>query len=769
MKRNLLKSLLALALVLVCGNVWGETYTLGSIPTSGWKTAGAQVTLNEKTWTYSSSTYIGITSNRIQVGSKNNPQTTAWTFSIPVSAFDKVTGVSISAYTTAESATYDIAVAGSSVKSGNLATTVDTYEATGLDATSGDIVITLTGSSTSKAMYLSGVTITYSPKAKTQAYLRWEKTGDQTIYAGGTFTNVAKLYDAAEGGNVITGQAITYSSSDETVATVDANGVVTAIKAGGAKITAQINSDSYKADAISYQGDVSFKYNAPKYETELVEGEKSGNKFTGKVQVAFTPADGAEGTDIRYTTDGTTPDASSMLYTEPFVLEETTTIKAISIDKDGCYSSIKSGTWTKVAVYSVTLGDDGTVISTTISSNKVTLPVRISSDNEFNVFAGWATAKVTTATESAPELFNGEYVATADVTLYPVFKKVTESESSSGWTLVEDWSTVTEGTYAIVTGDGKKAFNGTINGSGHGEATEDAFAFVNGSATSAPEGTLELTFKAVDGGFTIYAEGLGYLYIKAAKAGNLAFHETEGSYWTFSDNMYYAGTEGARLRCFDNTFRTYGANNNTAITLAKKGAVTKTLFQSVEPLKYTREVTEGNFGTICLPFAAAATSGATFYEIAGKVEVEGAVKSIKLNEVSELEAGVPYIFQATAGTISVTYIGAAATASSANGLVGSLDGCDVAEGMYLISSNQVKKCGTGCSIAANRAYINMADVPAYDESDATASVEIRADGTTSIADVLFMGNEEYFDLQGRKVENPTSGLYIVNGKKVMVK
>ena len=27
----------------------------------------------------------------------------------------------------------------------------------------------------------------------------------------------------------------------------------------------------------------------------------------------------------------------------------------------------------------------------------------------------------------------------------------------------------------------------------------------------------------------------------------------------------------------------------------------------------------------------------------------------------------------------------------------------------------------------------------------------------------------YFDLQGRKVENPINGLYIVNGKKVMVK
>ena len=30
-------------------------------------------------------------------------------------------------------------------------------------------------------------------------------------------------------------------------------------------------------------------------------------------------------------------------------------------------------------------------------------------------------------------------------------------------------------------------------------------------------------------------------------------------------------------------------------------------------------------------------------------------------------------------------------------------------------------------------------------------------------------NGAVYDLQGRRVENPTKGLYIVNGKKVMVK
>ena len=49
-------------------------------------------------WTYSSSTYIGAQSTRIQVGSKNKPQTSNWTIQTPVSCFGsnkKITAIAI--------------------------------------------------------------------------------------------------------------------------------------------------------------------------------------------------------------------------------------------------------------------------------------------------------------------------------------------------------------------------------------------------------------------------------------------------------------------------------------------------------------------------------------------------------------------------------------------------------------------------------------------------------------------------------------------------
>ena len=170
MKRNFTKIFAALALLVFMTPslvAWGQTtYTFNnSIPTTGWSTNGGSQNINSVLWAYSSSTYIGANSTRLQVGSKNNPQTSAWTIQTPISSFASdatVTAVSITAYTTAETATYDISVGGSSVSSGSLTTSSAAYSATGLNVTSGNIVVTMTGSSSSKAMYLCDISVTYT-------------------------------------------------------------------------------------------------------------------------------------------------------------------------------------------------------------------------------------------------------------------------------------------------------------------------------------------------------------------------------------------------------------------------------------------------------------------------------------------------------------------------------------------------------------------------------------------------------------------------------
>lgn len=55
---------------------------------------------------------------------------------------------------------------------------------------------------------------------------------------------------------------------------------------------------------------------------------------------------GESGAEIRYTTDGSEPSASSTLYSGAVTLTETTTVKAIAI-KDGVSSTVTSRTYTK--------------------------------------------------------------------------------------------------------------------------------------------------------------------------------------------------------------------------------------------------------------------------------------------------------------------------------------------------------------------------------------------------------------------------------------
>ena len=182
-----------LTMMATTGRMWGQSSTMytfnSSIPTTGWTTSGGSQTINSISWSYSSSTYIGAQATRIQIGSKNNPQTSAWTIQTPVSSFGnnkKITAVSITAYTTATTATYDISAGGSSVKSGSLTTSSSTYTANNLNITSGNIVITMTGSSTSKAMYLSDISVTYEDAGS---------SSDPSI----TASDVNITYDATEG------------------------------------------------------------------------------------------------------------------------------------------------------------------------------------------------------------------------------------------------------------------------------------------------------------------------------------------------------------------------------------------------------------------------------------------------------------------------------------------------------------------------------------------------------------------------------------------
>lgn len=199
---------------------------------------------------------------------------------------------------------------------------------------------------------------------------------------------------------------------------------------------------------------------------------------------------------------------------------------------------------------------------------------------------------------------------------------------------------------------------------------------------------------------------------------------------------------------------------------------------------YHRNVTSGDYGTICLPYAVAAEdmAGAEFFSIAGKIMKDGKPQSIVLEQVATLEPGVPYIFSATSDKLIAAYSGkAVAVAEEANGLIGSFEGQDVAEGMYLISAqNKVQLCGKGCKISGNRAYIDMNEVPEYSGEVGVNQRLISFEDATGISETMVEGGlADVYTLSGVEVRHQVNeseatqglpqGIYIVNGKKVVIK
>lgn len=193
-----------------------------------------------------------------------------------------------------------------------------------------------------------------------------------------------------------------------------------------------------------------------------------------------------------------------------------------------------------------------------------------------------------------------------------------------------------------------------------------------------------------------------------------------------------------------------------------------------ELITYTRSgLTEGNYGTLCLPKGGAAT-GATIYSVVGKrVDAEGNPTSLVLEEVTVLEPGKPYMFCATGDELKVKYTGFdfSADALSENGLIGNYTAeADVDEGYYLLHENKLVKCGSGCKINANRAYLDMSQVSEYGGISHAPTRAIYIDGNDALGIGLIEWSDEKAQIitpSGMRIPRSTKGLMIINGNKVI--
>ena len=201
----------------------------------------------------------------------------------------------------------------------------------------------------------------------------------------------------------------------------------------------------------------------------------------------------------------------------------------------------------------------------------------------------------------------------------------------------------------------------------------------------------------------LYAAGTGDKnYLKAANEVPTGAEDAKPYIWTIS---YTDGVATVKATSDNRNTLMYNTGSDLFSCYASSQQDIA-LYKYVTDYTYTRDVTN-RYGTICLPYGSTDYAGATFYRVAGKE-----TGKVYLESVSELEAGVPYIFEKTANTITVTCQGeAVAEAGSANGLVGTFTNeTVVANGDYILYNNQFCPSDGTAKVNANRAYLVMEDI-----------------------------------------------------------
>ena len=153
-------------------------------------------------------------------------------------------------------------------------------------------------------------------------------------------------------------------------------------------------------------------------------------------------------------------------------------------------------------------------------------------------------------------------------------------------------------------------------------------------------------------------------------------------------------------------------------------------------------------------------------------EKNGTPGVVTLSEIEgkKVKATIPVILKNTSNTITLTETTDAE--APATNLLAVTDG-GAANG-YRLGYGGDGVCFYRYNVASTAAgivYIPLAHVTTGDASRPLTFVfdDDELTGIKNVESVKLSAEGEYFDLSGRRVVQPTKGLYIVNGKKVIIK
>lgn len=407
------------------------------------------------------------------------------------------------------------------------------------------------------------------------------------------------------------------------------------------------------------------------------------------------------------------------------------------------------------------------------------------------VFMGWTNEAVTSQEAAPAVLFTSAADApavTADVTYYAVFA----AQAGAGWTRVTALGDITEGSYVIKNAD----FVLPSSNTGSGEAPGKVLApSITGNViTGEVDESMVWQFVSTGTSNQFYVKNAAGDYLYANKSNDgVRVHRTSDK-WTFEENG-----EGYFSMMDENSSRycaTYEAGQDWRSYLSKdhgnyaNGGKLELYRNDISYSNYTTTV-ETN--SLILRAFDGKNHFATFSSDKAVKFVDATVYAVGVNDdrliLTEVESkqvpantGVLLKSAGTEATYSV--IGSAPAiennllcASVEEGQTTAADGTTEGYSFFKLSYNQAgeneklgfywaKENGAPFVSKAGLAYLavktaDVAAVKGFSLFDMETGIS-KVSGSAA-------GNGVIYDLQGRRVERAVRGLYIVNGRKVMVK
>ncbi len=462
--------------------------------------------------------------------------------------------------------------------------------------------------------------------------------------------------------------------------------------------------------------------------------------------------------------------------------------------------------------YTVTFADDSSTETQASYGAGVTLPSR--SNIGGYTFAGWSASIVAAETTTAPTIITESYTPTANITLYPVYKRTeagdvqnkTASVNIASYASANSWSNSAQ--YGTVTLDAN--VTATANG---GSNTGKYYTSGGGSWRIYKSENAYLTISVPNGELT--SATITFSNSTLSYNNNNITSGTAVSLSGTSASFYAGGTTYITAISVDYTVgssTTYYVSSPAAVTLNDGEPITALNAYTGKQcyVSYTRAFTEGKTSTVCLPFAfPVASASGTFYTFTG-ISQDGSGEYVATMTASvnpTLTANTPYLYMPDetgsvnfSGTYDIPASLTAGTTTSGDwkftatydsikwevaptGIYGfsAQDVDDIYQGQFVKVGNYVLITPMRCYLkykdgkenyarSMNRAAEQLPDVIKVRLVSAEGDVTAIGSLSTKTGEVSF-DKEGWYTLDGRRIEGKpsTKGIYVNNGKKVIIK